>query len=365
MVIPAGKFLSGAVFLKPGVNLHLDEGAVLLGSTNIQDYPSMPTRVEGHTQVWRPALVNADKCDHLRITGAGAIQGGGKPFWDAFHTRRNADKKTKNLDVERPRNLFIQNSNDISITGVSLRDSGFWNMHLYRCQDVTVEKVDIRSPLGAPSTDGIDVDSCQRVTIHACHISVSDDNIALKGTKGPFAENDKDSPAVEHVRISDCIFGLGYGALTLGSEACYVRDVVMDHCQMDGSCPQNCILRLKLRLDTPQHYSDIHVHDVSISGRGSMVNMLAWTQYFDLKGQAAPKQQVENVSMENITGSTTSFGRIEATAASSIRGLTLKNIALTVTDPAVVIRNVEDLREENVKINGSPMITTPAGSPAR
>src|SRR4051812_33296087 len=62
VVVPAGKFLSGAIFLKPGVNLHLEKDAVLLGSTQIDEYPPMPTRIEGHTQVWRPALINADKC---------------------------------------------------------------------------------------------------------------------------------------------------------------------------------------------------------------------------------------------------------------------------------------------------------------
>ena len=84
VVVPKGVFLTGALFLKPTVNLFLDEDAVLQGSTNIEDYPKMPTRVEGHIQVWRPALLNADKVDHLRITGKGRIQGGGKPYWEAF-----------------------------------------------------------------------------------------------------------------------------------------------------------------------------------------------------------------------------------------------------------------------------------------
>src|SRR4051794_28217995 len=158
VVVPAGKFLTGAIFLKPGVNLHLEKDAVLLGSTRIDDYPAMPTRIEGHTQVWRPALVNADRCDHLRITGEGTIQGGGKPYWDAFWSRRKADAKTKNLDVDRPRNVFVRDSGDVLVSGVSLRDSGFWNLHLYRCQNATIENVDIRTPPGAPSTDGIDID---------------------------------------------------------------------------------------------------------------------------------------------------------------------------------------------------------------
>src|ERR1017187_1467155 len=84
LVIPKGEFLSGAIYLKPGVNLQLDKGAVLKGSTNIEDYPEIETRIEGHFQVWIPALVNASNVDHLRITGKGTIAGGGKPFWDAF-----------------------------------------------------------------------------------------------------------------------------------------------------------------------------------------------------------------------------------------------------------------------------------------
>ncbi len=241
LVIPKGEFLTGAIFLKPGVNLHLDPGAVLKGSTNIENYPAMQTRIEGHAQVWRPALVNAKSADHLRITGEGTIQGGGKPFWDTFWERRAANKLTQNVEVERPRNLFIQDSKDVQISGISLRDSGFWNLHLYRCQNVVVEKLDIRAPTHSPSTDGIDVDSCQDVTIHGCYISVDDDNISLKGDKGPFAMDDKDNPPVTHIRISDCTFGLGNAGLTLGSEASLVHDVVMEKLPAGGHGKKLCV----------------------------------------------------------------------------------------------------------------------------
>src|SRR5438067_1145503 len=75
VVIPEGVFLSGAIFLKPGVNLRLDERAVLKGSTDIKDYPKMKTRIEGHFEPWIPALVNADEADHLRISGSGTLDG--------------------------------------------------------------------------------------------------------------------------------------------------------------------------------------------------------------------------------------------------------------------------------------------------
>jgi alpha-L-rhamnosidase len=351
VVVPTGHFLTGALFLKPKVNLNIQTGGVLMGSTNIEDYPAMPTRIEGHTQVWRPALLNASGCDGLRISGTGFIQGGGKPFWDAFWTAMHANPKTKNLDVDRPRNLFIEDSKNVLISGVSLRDSGFWNIHLYRCKEVTIEKVDIRTPLHSPSTDGIDVDSCQDVTIRSCHISVDDDNIVLKGTKGPLADQDSGSPAVEHVRISDCTFGLGNGMLTLGSEASHVRDVIVENCRIEGK-ETNRVLTIKLRPDTPQHYEDIHVRNVTINCPGSLISIDPWRQYFDLAGHAAPSQTVENVTVSNVTGKTTSFGRIAGPARSVIRDITLDNIDLQLDKPEVIIKNVENLKVDNVKING-------------
>src|ERR1044071_2040617 len=101
LVIHKGVFLSGAIFLKPGVNLHLEEGAVLKGSTDRKDYPKMRTRIEGHFEEWLPALVNADRVDHLRITGSGTLDGNGAPFWEDFWARRKENPKTTNLDVER------------------------------------------------------------------------------------------------------------------------------------------------------------------------------------------------------------------------------------------------------------------------
>ena len=356
VIVPQGTFLTGALFLKPKVNLTLEAGAVLLGSTNIADYPSMPTRIEGHFQVWRPAIINASGCDGLRITGSGTLQGGGQPYWDAFRAARKAKKDTKNLDVDRPRNMFIEYSKNVLISGISLRDSGFWNIHLYDCQNVTVEGVDIRAGSKSPSTDGIDVDSCQNVTIHKCYIADNDDEIALKGTKGPLADQDKGSPPVEHIRISDCTFAHGGGVLTLGSEATDVRDVIAENCKIVGP-ESNHVLTIKLRPDTPQHYSDIHVRNIVDDAPGTMINLAPWTQYFDLAGHAPPSQLVENVSIVNVTGTTTAFGKIDGPAKAVVRDLTLKDIDLKVSKPDAVIKNVQGLKVDNVLLNGTALVT--------
>jgi polygalacturonase len=352
LVIPQGEFLSGAIFLKPGVNLHLDKGAVLKGSTNIEDYPELETHIEGHFQVWIPALVNANNVDHLRITGEGTIAGGGKPFWDEFWKARAANKDVTNLAVKRPRNIFIQDSKDVQISGISLRESGFWNLHLFRCTEVLVEKVDIRTPVHAPSTDGIDVDSCQNVAIHGCYISVDDDNIGIKGNKGTSALDDKTIPPDEHIRISDCTFGLGNSALTLGSEATLVRDVIIENCRLTGT-NKNCVLKLKLRPDTEEHYENITARNITVDNPAAqLVSIQGWTQFFDLQGKPAPNQWVTNVTLKNITGKLHDFGRVDGPEKSTVANLAFKNINIALKNPAVVTRNVKNLKFTNVKING-------------
>ena len=208
VVVPAGIFRSGSIFLKQGVALHLAEGAVLKGSENIDDYPKLSTRIEGHFEPWRMALVNAQNLTGLRISGPGRLDGSGPVYWRAFWQRRKENPKCTNLEVERPRLMFIDRCTDVRLEHTALQDSGFWNLHLYRCRDVVIEDVRITMPsagpeLRGPSTDGIDIDSSQNVTVRKCYISNNDDNIALKGTKGPFADRDADSPPVENILVED------------------------------------------------------------------------------------------------------------------------------------------------------------------
>ena len=311
VVIPKGTFLSGSVFLKQGVNLHIEKDGVLKGSTSTDDYPKMRTRIEGHFEPWLPALVNADGLTGLRITGEGTLDGSGAPFWAAFRTRIAADRTTKNLDVPRPRLMLIQNSTDVLVSGLHFKDSGFWNLHLYRCRNVTVDGLDIVAGAGSPSTDGIDIDSSQYITIKNTTIANNDDCIALKGTKGPSAMDDKDSPPVEHIRIMDCTFLRGGGVVTCGSEATIVRDVVVERCKVGepGSRTNIPVVRLKLRTDTPQLYEDIHVRDITLESTGGrLIAIEPWSQYFDLQGKPKPSRHVRNVTVSNVKGTSIAWG---------------------------------------------------------
>ena len=363
LVVPKGIFLTASIFLKPGVNLHLEEGAVLKGSTNASDYPRMRTRIEGHyEQNFLPALVNADRCDRLNISGTGILDGSGEPYWQAFWAGHAANKSFKNLDVLRPQMALIENSEGVRITGITFKDSPFWTLHLYRCSNALVENVRFEVPDGkkCPSSDGIDVDSCQNVTIRGCTFRVDDDCICMKGSKGPLAMEDTDSPPVEHIRIENCIFERGHGVVTLGSEATVVRDVVVENCKSTGPI---VLARLKLRPDTPQRYEDIHFRNITLdnSGGGVILSVQPWNQYFDLKGQQPPKSIVRNVTLSDIKGCYGSFGVFNnIPRQSDISDITLKDFNVQLKGEKLNgCDEVKNLKLENVTVNGKAFTYSP------
>lgn len=359
VVVPRGFFVSGALFFKPGVHLHLAKGAVLKCSTDLKNFPERRTRIEGHfAENFNPALVNADGCDGFHISGEGTLDGAGRPIWDRFWQLRNAYKDPgnfPNISVPRARLALIERSRGVTVEGVTFKDSQFWNLHLYRCQDVTVRNARFVVPddyKQAPSTDGIDLDSCQRVTIEGCYFSVTDDCIAAKGSKGPFALQDKDSPPVTGVHVRNCEFRRGHSVMTLGSEATLVRDILVEDCRVTGHVLNVAVL--KLRPDTPQHYENVHLRNLSLqSERGAIVSVQPWTQYVDLKGAPPPKSIVRNIRLEGITGRYGGFGRIRPNPGQTeISDIVFKDIALTLSDPRPDIAGASGVRLENVVVNG-------------
>ncbi len=217
--------------------------------------------------------------------------------------------------------------------------------------EATVRNIPVKDNILGPSTDGIDIDSSRKVTVRNCYISVNDDNIALKGSKGPLADQDKDSPPVENILIENCEFGDGNGMITCGSEATLVRNVTVRNCRITGDAT---VLTLKLRPDTPQHYENIIIEDITLDGSGRVLNIAPWTQFFDLKGHAPPKRQVNNITLRNIRGTFHNLGTLGGNRGDVLRDITLRNIDLKLTDDTFQPDKVTGLAMENVLLNGKP-----------
>jgi polygalacturonase len=358
IVIPKGTFLTGALFFRPKTSLKLLDGAVLKGSDNIDDYPLIPSRMEGRSLMYYAALINAYYVDNFSITGPGIVNGNGLKYWKTFWAYRDSlrkiGKEATNLEVHRPRLVFIWGCNNVTLKNVKLWNSGFWTTHLYQSNDVLIEGCDIRAPfkpVGAPSSDGVDIDVCKRVTIRNCYFSVRDDAVVIKGGKGPDAHKRPENGIVEDVLIEDCTFGESLATLTLGSECIHARNIVMRNCKVDNTCP---LLKLKMRPDTYQIFENVTVEN--ITGRvGSVINLYPWRQFFDLGGsKEKPFGTLRNITISNVNVTAVKFGETLGNPNDIVKNFVLKDITVTTENPVLKSR-YNDLKIKNVIVNGKPL----------
>ncbi len=351
VVIPKGTFMSGALFFKPKTHLYVGEGAVLKGSNQIADYPKLPSRMEGQSLDYFAALVNAYQVDGFTIAGKGKIDGNGLRFWEAFWARRKENPNCTNLEVSRPRLVFIWQCNNVQVQDVNLHNAGFWTSHYYQCQNVKILDAHIYSPekpVKAPSTDAIDLDACRNVLIKGCYLSVNDDAIALKGGKGPWADRVPSNGANTNIIIEDCEFGFCHSALTCGSEAIHNRNIILRNCHVSEA---SRVLWLKMRPDTPQLYEYIRVENIRGQAH-SLLYVKPWTQFFDLQGRAdVPLSYCNQVSLKNIELSCDTFFDVAVSDHDRLSNFTFENLVIDSKNAAIDKSIVKGLTLKNVIVN--------------
>ncbi|MBO9153561.1 glycoside hydrolase family 28 protein [Chitinophaga sp. GCM10012297] len=224
VIIPAGKFLSGTVVLKNNVTLHLEENAVLLGSTNVNDYTNPDPFTDGLGIDVGWALLAAVDATNIGIEGEGAINGQGA----ALKARQiETDTRPESLRWgRRPFLVRIVRCNGVKVSGVQLQFAAAWTSHYFQCKNVTIENVKILSH-GVAHNDGIDIDGCQDVKIARCDIQSGDDALCFKTTSSAMA--------CRNIEVTDMRLKSGHGAIKMGTESmapfenikisrCYIYD---------------------------------------------------------------------------------------------------------------------------------------------
>lgn len=353
--IPAGTFLSGSLFFKPGTHLHLAKNAKLKGSDAITHYKIIPTRLEGQTINYFAALVNADHCDGFTISGEGTIDGNGHRFYDEFWLRRKVNPKCTNLEALRPRMLYVSNSKDVTVSGINMVNSGFWTNHLYNCERIKYLGVTILAPTDGypkgPSTDAIDLDVCRDVLISGCHMNVNDDGVCLKGGKGTWVDTIPGNGPTGRVIVDRCKFGKTNAGITFGSEAWDCSNVIMKDCEFDGTYH---VLLFKMRPDTPQQYRNVLVDGATGNVRNA-VEVQTWTQFFNkVERDPMPISIVDNVTFMNADlACSRNFYKDKKTPDYTLSNFTFSDIVATAPDAVFDISNVENFKVKNVKVTKS------------
>ena len=200
VLIPSGDFKVGSIILRSHVSLYLENGATLYGSTDISDYiPVTTDYVSLRTVTPTIQLIYADKAEHIAITGQGTIDGRGKAF----------PKLSWNDEgITRPHLMRFIQCSDVTVSGVTLKNSGCWMQHYLACDRVKIDGVTVFNRNNY-NNDALDLDGCHDVTVSNMIADSDDDAITLKSTSPRLCEN---------VTISNCVVSSHCNAIKLGTE---------------------------------------------------------------------------------------------------------------------------------------------------
>lgn len=248
--IPKGHWLTGRIVLKSNVNLHLEDGAELEFSGDINDYqPAVFTRHEGVEVMGAGAFIYAEGAKNIALTGKGTIMG--PPMDAAMRQLRNGNSVVeKDIDYKmpvknrlcdglegrtfyRPKSFSPINCKDVLVEGVTFERSVLWNVNPVYCENVIIRGITVNSTK-VPSGDGIDISSCKNVLIEYSTLNCGDDCFTLKS--GRCEDGLRVSRPTENVVIRYCLAKDGHGGITCGSEtAGDIRNVYLHDCVFDGT----------------------------------------------------------------------------------------------------------------------------------
>jgi polygalacturonase len=376
---PAGRYVTGTIQLKDNITLRLDKNAVLLGSTNAADFRNLDPFMAGDGVPLGYALIVAAGAKHAGIEGGGTIDGQGREL-RAAQTRFTV----------RPFLMRWLHCTNVTVKDVHLANPGAWTLNFFQSYDATVERVTIRTRnTGLANNDGIDLDSCEKVSILDCDIESGDDALCLKTTSPLPCRN---------ITASGCKLSTKCNAIKLGTESlgdfenisvtnCQIRntgmagialycvdggqmhDVTITGITMNGVAVPVSV-RLGARLKTfragdqpksPGALRDVTIKDMHVTGArqiGLLINGIT-------------NHPVENLTLENIQielagGGKLSDAQIQLPEKESsypeysmfgkvmpayvlfawhVRGITFKNVQTTVTQsdarPATIFVDVE------------------------
>ena len=235
VVVPPGTYLIGTVFLGDGTELHLQEGATLLGSPDLNDYnaaDAYPQNFCSPREGWNAKhLILAVERRNVSITGRGAIDGNGRTFFDSKPFRYGkicwrdgyCPVRGPRKEMGRPgQEIVFVECADVIVRDVIFRDMSCWSCLFHGCENVTVGGVTVRNGLRNMNTDGFDVDSCRNVRIGDCDITTGDDAIAIRGVPSYLKDKTK---VCENIRVSNIVCRVSADGVRVGVGNGTIRNV--------------------------------------------------------------------------------------------------------------------------------------------
>lgn len=237
VLVPAGTYRFVCLFLKSNINIELAKGAELSATVDRTAFPYFPGMVattdgkddyqlgtwEGDPGKMFCALITGVNVKNVNIYGEGVLNG------NANHENWWHNCKEQVI-AWRPRMVFLNHCENITLQGITVKNSPSWNLHPYFSENIRFIDLEVLSAKDSHNTDGLDPESCKNVEIVGVHFSVGDDCIAVKSGKIYMGKRYK--RPCENVIIRQCSMNDGHGSITLGSEiGAGVKNLTIKDCK--------------------------------------------------------------------------------------------------------------------------------------
>jgi len=338
VLVPEGVYLTGSLILHANTTLQFASRADLMGSPDIADYPIVNVRWEGEFREGHRALISATDAANITITGGGIF---GPPLTLG---KLRSPRGPVLIELTGCTNTLLEN--------FTTQYQQLWSIHLLFCKNLTARNLTIRTVNA--NGDGMDVDSCDGVTIDHCDINTGDDAISLKSGRGLAAQS-LNRPT-ENVIIRDCRLQSSiYAAIGLGTEMSGgIRNVTITNCVLSGK--QNCLF-IKSRDGRGGYMENISGENLTVLKSPTFIGidlMKKGIQATDpVPGEVEKWPRVQNLTFKNVRVQDVAElvdGR-NVPAARPIDGFTLADISGNCTR-AISLANMTNVDLSKIQVTG-------------
>jgi polygalacturonase len=287
VLVSGGTYLTGTLVLRSGVELHIAADGVLLASANREDFPEFPKQHVDVSKLSRfsgAAMIYAERCENISITGMGKIDGNGyayvtpcAPYHSGWSYRRNGANTL-------PRVVFFAGCKNVLVEDVAVVDApAGWAYWIHDCDFVRFDRAKVLCALDFPNNDGIHINSSRDVTVSNCEIRTGDDCIILRAANRSLYE-----PKVcERVTVTGCTLMSRTNAIRIG----WVGDGTIRDCKLSDLTIDQTRTGIAIYLPTAAvAFSDNNAQSCGADEKKR-----------DLGASALEKTHIENISFSNIT----------------------------------------------------------------
>ena len=360
VIVPSGTYVTGAVYLKSNVDFHLNAGATLKFSGDASKFPTVLTRYEGIECMNRSPMIYAYNESNIALTGSGTLDASATSSWNKGSDRAYLEsliskgttdphKRVVPGSGHNMRSTFVEPyaCDTVLISGVTLKNSMFWQLHPTLCTNVTVDGVTTDASTAHNNTDGCDPESCDHIVIRNCTLGAHDDNIAIKS--GRDAHGRRVNVPTQNLVVYNCLMNGNWGAITCGSEITGgVKNVYAYKCDVVGATK----FALYVKSNTKRGGGAQNINLDSFVGAPTRSFAYVTMTYNSQTGNTPPMFGPLNITNCGTTKTPLVFN-VAGLSNDHVKGLTVTNCAFNgVKTTTNTIKNTDNVVFTNVTING-------------